>query len=67
MYDDHCFMFIILKIKDWLTCEKRISVARFQHLVQKFFYEYLLEDEQDVSVREMLTVYFGTLNMFITL
>jgi hypothetical protein len=29
----------------------------------KFFYEYLLEDE----VGEMLTVYFGTPNMFITL
>jgi hypothetical protein len=33
----------------------------------KFFYEYLLEDEQDLSVGEMLTVYFGTPNMFITL
>jgi hypothetical protein len=32
----------------------------------KFFYEYLLEDEQELSV-EMLTVYFGTPNMFITL
>jgi hypothetical protein len=32
----------------------------------KFFYEYLLEDEQDLSVGEMLTVYFGTPNMFIT-
>jgi hypothetical protein len=33
----------------------------------KFFYEYLLEDEQDLSVGKMLTVYFGTPNMFITL
>jgi hypothetical protein len=33
----------------------------------KFFYEYLLEDKQDLSVGEMLTVYFGTPNMFITL
>jgi hypothetical protein len=33
----------------------------------KFFYEYLLKDEQDLSVGEMLTVYFGTPNMFITL
>jgi hypothetical protein len=33
----------------------------------KFFYEYLLEDGQDLSVGEMLTVYFGTPNMFITL
>jgi hypothetical protein len=33
----------------------------------KFFYEYLLEDEQELSVGEMLTVYFGTPNMFITL
>jgi hypothetical protein len=32
-----------------------------------FFYEYLLEDEQDLSMGEMLTVYFGTPNMFITL
>jgi hypothetical protein len=67
MYDDHFFMFIILKIKDWLTCEERITGARFEHLGQKFFYDYLLEDEQDLSVGEMLTVYFGTSNMFITL
>ena len=67
MYDDHCFMFIILKINDWLTCEERNSGSRFQHLGQKFFYEYLLEDEQDLSVGEMLTVYFGTPNMLITL
>jgi hypothetical protein len=33
----------------------------------KFFYEYLLKDEQDLSVGEMLTVYFATTNMFITL
>jgi hypothetical protein len=33
----------------------------------KFFYEYLLEDEQELSVVEMLMVYFGTPNMFITL
>jgi hypothetical protein len=32
----------------------------------KFFYEYLLEDEQ-LSVGEMLTVYFGAPSMFITL
>jgi hypothetical protein len=25
-----------------------------------FFYEYFLEDEQELSVGEMLTVYFGT-------
>jgi hypothetical protein len=67
MFDDHSFMFIILKIKDWLTCVERISRARFQNLGQKFFYEYLLKDEQDLSVGEMLTVYFGTPNMFITL
>jgi hypothetical protein len=30
----------------------------------KFFYEYLLEDEQELSVGEMLTVYFGAPNMF---
>jgi hypothetical protein len=33
----------------------------------KFSYEYLLEDEQELSMGEMWTVYFGTLNMFITL
>jgi hypothetical protein len=33
----------------------------------KFFYEFLLEDEQELRVGEMLTVYFGTPNMFITL
>jgi hypothetical protein len=33
----------------------------------KFFYEYLLEDEQELCVGEMLTVYFGAPNMFITL
>jgi hypothetical protein len=33
----------------------------------KFFYEYLLEDEQELNVGEMLTVYFGIPNMFITL
>jgi hypothetical protein len=36
-------------------------------LWMKFFYEYLLEDEQGRSVGEMLMVYFGTPNMFITL
>jgi hypothetical protein len=34
---------------------------------EKFFYEYLLEHEQDLSVGEMLTVYFGTPNIFMTL
>jgi hypothetical protein len=33
----------------------------------KFFSEYLLEDEQNLSVGEMLTVYFGTPKMFTTL
>jgi hypothetical protein len=33
----------------------------------KFFYEYLLEDEHELSVGEILTVYFGTPNMFATL
>jgi hypothetical protein len=32
--DDHSFMFIILKVKDWLTCEERIRGARFHHLEQ---------------------------------
>jgi hypothetical protein len=50
IYDDRCFMFITLKIKDWLTCEGRINEAHFQHLGQKFFYKYLLEDEQDLSM-----------------
>jgi hypothetical protein len=39
MYQDHCFMFVILKIKDWLTCEWRISGANFQHHGQKFFWK----------------------------
>jgi hypothetical protein len=33
----------------------------------KFFYEYLPEDEQDLIMEEMLTMYFDTPNMFITL
>jgi hypothetical protein len=33
----------------------------------KFFYECLLEDEQELSVAEILMIYFGTPNMFITL
>jgi hypothetical protein len=33
----------------------------------KFNYEYLLEDEQELSLGEMLTVYFGTPSMFIIL
>jgi hypothetical protein len=33
----------------------------------KFFYEYLLENEQELSMGEMLKVYFSTPNMFITL
>jgi hypothetical protein len=33
----------------------------------KFFYEYLFEDKQELSVGEMLTVYFGAPSMFITL
>jgi hypothetical protein len=33
----------------------------------KFFYEYLLDDGQELSVGKMLTVYFGAPNMFITL
>jgi hypothetical protein len=32
----------------------------------KFFYEYLLKDEQELSVGETLMVYFGTPSMFIT-
>jgi hypothetical protein len=60
-------MFIVLKIRDGLTFEERISRARFQHLRQKIFYDYLLEDEQNLSMGEMLTVYFGTPNMFIAL
>jgi hypothetical protein len=37
MYHEHCFMFIILKIKDWLTYEGRISEVCFQHHGEKFF------------------------------
>jgi hypothetical protein len=44
--------------------DKRFMITT---LWTKFFYEYLLEDEQELSVGEMLTVYFGTPSMFITL
>jgi hypothetical protein len=44
--------------------DKRYTITT---LWMKFFYEYLLEDEQELSVGEMLTVYFGTPSMFITL
>jgi hypothetical protein len=43
------------------------EIHRQQMPWTKFFYEYLLEDEQELSVGEMLTVYFGTPNMLITL
>jgi hypothetical protein len=36
-------------------------------LWMKFFYEYFLEDEQELSVGEMLTVYFGAPSTFITI
>jgi hypothetical protein len=52
MYDDdYYFMFMYYFARPWT----------------KFFCEYLLKDEQDLSVGEMLTVYFGTPNMLITL
>jgi hypothetical protein len=35
--------------------------------LDEVFYKYLLEDEEELSVEEMLTMYFGTPNMFITL
>jgi hypothetical protein len=35
--------------------------------LDKDLYEYLLEDEQDLSMGEMLMVYFGTPKMFTTL
>jgi hypothetical protein len=44
--------------------DKRFTITT---LWTKFFYEYLLEDEQELSVGEILTVYFGTPRMFITL
>jgi hypothetical protein len=43
--------------------DKRFTITPWT----KFLYEYLLEDEQELSVGEMLTVYFGTPRMFITL
>jgi hypothetical protein len=63
MYDDHCFMFIILEVKDQLTCEGRISEARFQHLGQKFFYEDLHEDEQDLSMEDMCILVHQTCSL----
>jgi hypothetical protein len=39
----------------------------FNTLDKSSFTRNLLEDEQDLSVGEMLTVYFGAPNMFITL
>ena len=39
----------------------------FNTMDKSSFARNLLEDEQDLSVEEMLTVYFGTPNMFITL
>jgi hypothetical protein len=68
MFDDHYFMIIVLKIKDWLNCEESISGARFQHLGQKIFYEYFLENEQDLSmgicwrcilVHQICSLHFG--------
>jgi hypothetical protein len=62
-----------------ITLCLRIKDERIEKLVKKdwrytittlwteFFYGYLLEDEQELSVREMLTLYFGTPSMFITL
>jgi hypothetical protein len=44
--------------------DKRFTITT---LCTKFFYEYLLKDEQELSVGDMLTVYFGAPSMFITL
>jgi hypothetical protein len=44
--------------------DKRFTITT---LWTKFFYEYLLEGEQELSVGEMLTMYFGAPSMFITL
>jgi hypothetical protein len=35
--------------------------------LDKVLLEYLLKDEQDLSVGEMLMMYFGTPSMFVTL
>jgi hypothetical protein len=44
--------------------DKRFTITT---LWTKFFYEYLLKDEQELSVGDMLTVYFGAPSMFIKL
>jgi hypothetical protein len=60
-------MFIILKIKIWLTCKGRFSGACFNSMDKCSFARNLLEDEQDLSVGEMLTVNSCTPNIYITL
>ena len=58
MCHDHCFMFIILKIKDWQTCEGRISGVCFQHHGQKFFCEKLARGRARSKHGGMLVVDF---------
>jgi hypothetical protein len=55
----------VLKTRGLTNLWRRIDTITT--LWTKFFYEYLLEDEQELSVEEMLMVYFGTPSMFITL
>jgi hypothetical protein len=66
-----CMMIITLclciKDKGLTNSWRKIQQNMITTPWMKFFYEYLLDDEQDLSVGEMLTVYFGTPNMFITL
>ena len=47
--------------------KKELAEQDFNTLDKSSFTRDLLEDEQDLSVGEMLTVYFGTPNMFVTL
>jgi hypothetical protein len=47
--------------------KEQLAEHVFNNMDKSFFARNLLEDEQDQSMGEMLTVYFGTQNMFITL
>jgi hypothetical protein len=47
--------------------KEELAKCVFNTMEKSSFARNLLEDEQDLSVGEMLTVYFGTPNMFITL
>jgi hypothetical protein len=47
--------------------KEELAVHVFYTKDKSSFARNLLEDEQDLSVGQILTVYFGTPNMFVTL